>query len=171
MSTDPKARILCSPNNKVWRWSFSHAGWYAEKCSWMELQRQIIQMVFCFSASPRCSCFSGWKSKTSLYSATWKEMKKSRREINRKRKSINHLSFIMDSLKKLSRSNTFKKKCLSDWQLPVYTHRNKLLTVMVKRYCTLLKKNTDWHWLWNPHLPFFKFCEDTSAKTVIALLS
>lgn len=58
-----------------------------EKCSWMELQRQIIQMVFCFSASSRCSCFSGRISKTALYSATWKEMTKLRRKINRKRKS------------------------------------------------------------------------------------
>lgn len=34
-----------------------------EKCSRMQLQSQIIQMVFCFSASPRCSCFSGRISK------------------------------------------------------------------------------------------------------------
>lgn len=38
----------------------------AENCAWMELQRQIIQIVFCFSPSPRCSCFFWVDIKDSL---------------------------------------------------------------------------------------------------------
>lgn len=110
----------------------------SEKCSWMELQRQIIQMVFCSSASPRCSCFSGWISNTPLYSATWKETTKLRGKINRKKINKRVTPLWTSSMKKLHHSNTWKK---IKQQLPVYT--NKSLTVAVK-----------W-WLWNPH--FFHF--------------
>lgn len=75
-------RFEGSPKYKVSRHNSCQLRWYFVDFHRQEFQRQIIQMVFCISASPRCSCFSGCISKNPLFSAAWKEKRKARRKTN-----------------------------------------------------------------------------------------